>query len=78
MYSIKLKDIKLREKLFRCSWTNELVLVYGHAYKRLEYILLPKTFDASVISLGIHVLHLRHTTRTIPKYLIIYILYKVV
>lgn len=63
MYSIKLKDIKLREKLFRCSWTNELVLVYGHAYKRLEYILLPKTFDASVISLGIHVLHLRHTTR---------------
>ena len=56
MYSIKLKDIKLREKLFRCSWTNELVLVYGHAYKRLEYILLPKTFDASVISLGIHVL----------------------
>ena len=76
MYSIKLKDIKLREKLFRCSWTNELVLVYGHAYKRLEYILLPKTFDASVISLGIHVLHLRF--RKIPKYLIIYILYKVV
>ena len=72
MYSIKLKDIKLREKLFRCSWTNELVLVYGHAYKRLEYILLPKTFDALVISLGIHVF------RKIPKYLIIYILYKVV
>ena len=54
MYSIKLKDIKLREKLFRCSWTNELVFVYSHAYTRLEYILLPKTYKTLVISLGIN------------------------